>query len=81
MKVKVQNREELQAALPVILEEALEAAREFAESMQRFKELTPDQPDYASRYGELASAAFLLKLKAQAVHETLERLIEMEPDD
>jgi Arc/MetJ family transcription regulator len=82
MKIKTRVQlEELQEAFDVILEEALQAAQEFQKSAARLRDLRSTDPDYEGRYGELAAAAFLLKLKADAVHETLERLIEAEPDE
>lgn len=72
--------QELEEALEVVLDEALEAARDFEIKAKKWRGLKPTDPDYEGRYGELAAAAFLLKLKAEATHETLERVIEAEPD-
>jgi len=67
--------------LEVVLEETVEAARDFEAKLKQMRALKPDDPDYEGRYGELAAAAFLLKLKAEAAYETLERVIEAEPDE
>jgi len=73
--------EELEEALEVVLDEALEAARDFQIKVKKMRNLRPTDPDYEGRYGELAAAAFLLKLKAEAAHKTLEQVIEAEPDE
>jgi hypothetical protein len=79
MKTPVQLAD-LEAALQVVLDEALEAAHAFEQKVKRLRDLKPTDPDYEGRYGELAASVFLLKLKAEAAHETLEQLIEAEPD-
>lgn len=78
MKTKILLRE-LEEALDVVLNEVLEAAHGFeskARSLQALKHSGAE-----GQYGELAAAAFLLKLKAEAAYETLEQLIEAEPDE
>ncbi len=72
---------ELEETLGVVLDEALETARDFEIKVKKLRELKPSDPDYEGRYGELAAAAFLLKLKAEAAHETLEQVIEAEPGE
>lgn len=71
---------ELEEALEVVIGEALEAARDFELKAKKGRRLKPTDPDYEGRHGELAAAAFLLKLKAEAVHQVLEQVIEAQPD-
>lgn len=80
MKTKTPLQEQ-QEALQVVLDEASEAARSFELKTKKLHSLKPSDPNYEGRYGELAAAAFLLKLKAEAAFETLERIIESEPDE
>ncbi len=79
MKTPVQLTD-LEATLQVVLDEVLEVAHDFEQKTKRLRELKPTDPSYEGRYGELAAAAFLLKLKAEAAQETLEQLIEAELD-
>ncbi|MCS7274857.1 MAG: hypothetical protein NZ610_05610 [Candidatus Bipolaricaulota bacterium] len=80
MKTKIPLRE-LEEALEVVLDETLKAARDFESQVKRLQSSKRSGSSPEGRYGELAAAAFLLKLKAEAAHETLEQLIEAEPDE
>lgn len=82
MKTKTPPRE-LEEALEVILDEVLEAAHAFESKVKNLKTLkrSGSSSSYEGHYGELAAVAFLLKLKAEAAYETLEQLIEAEPDE
>jgi|GEM_PF-2302589 len=73
--------QELEEALEVVLDEVLEAARNFESKVKSLKNLKRSGSSYEGHHGELAAAAFLLKLKAEAAYETLEQLIEAEPDE
>jgi hypothetical protein len=72
---------ELEEALQVVLDEVFEAARDFESKVKSLRDVKQAGSGYEGHYGELAAAAFLLKLKAEAAHETLEQLIEAEPDE
>lgn len=72
---------ELEETLEVVLDEALEAAHDFEIKTKRLRDLKPAKPSHEGRYGELAAAAFLLKLKAEAAHEILEQFIEAQPEE
>ncbi|OGF57324.1 MAG: hypothetical protein A2Z21_02225 [Candidatus Fraserbacteria bacterium RBG_16_55_9] len=77
--MKTKSPTELEEALEIVLDEALDAAHQYAKGVKKLQALKPSDPDYEGRFGELAAAAFLLKLKADAAHKTLERIIEAEP--
>ncbi len=72
---------ELEETLEVVLDEALEAAHDFEIKAKRLRDPKPTKPSHEGRYGELAAAAFLLKLKAEAAHEILEQFIEAQPEE
>ena len=82
MKIKIRDKsKEFAESLEVVLDEAMIAGRDFAQGVDKLRALKPTDPDYEGRYGELAAIAFLLKLKADAAHQTLDQIIEAEPDD
>lgn len=80
MKTKVSLRE-LEEVLEVVVDEVLKVARGFESKAKKLQGLKRSGSSSEGLYGELAAAAFLLKLKAEAAHETLEQLIEAEPDE
>ncbi len=82
MKVKAREKiGELEESLEIVLDEALAVTHEFTQKVKKLRALNPSSSDYHGRYGDLSASAFLLKLKADAVHETLEQLIEEESDE
>lgn len=82
MKATTRSKlEELQETLDVVLDEALEATQDFKQGVKKLRALKSSDSAYEGRYGELAAIAFLLKLKADAAHQTLDQIIEAEPDD
>ncbi len=82
MKLKARDKiGELEESLEIVLDEALSVMNEFAQKAKKFRTLKPTSNDYIGRYGDLAALAFLLKLKADAVHETLEQIIEEQSDE
>nr|BAL58441.1 hypothetical protein HGMM_OP1C136 [Candidatus Acetothermum autotrophicum] len=80
MKTKVSVRE-LEEVLEVVVDEVLKVARDFESKAKKLQDLKRSGSSSEGLYGELATAALLLKLKAEAAHETLEQLIEAEPDE
>jgi hypothetical protein len=82
MKLKTRVKaEDLEESLQVVLHEALLVAQEFSQKAKKFNIHKPGTSTDDGRYGELAALAFLLKLKAEALQEMLEHIIEEEADD
>jgi hypothetical protein len=78
--MKTKTAKEARVTVETVLDEAIEAAGAYLQSLARYREAARNHRD-EGELGAVASALFLLKLKAESAYEQLDEFIESLPDN
>lgn len=80
MRTKAAKEVPSRETMEVVFDEAVEAAGEYLQALARYREAVRNGRDQGE-LGSVASALFLLKLKAESAAEYVDEFVESLPDE